>query len=278
MLAISNINESNPILILYSSGTGGEFLTKTIAANSNSINPVIHTINADRNTTSTTCIIDYAALWDNINDPTTWQRKLSVDQYHTLIGNGRYIFKDHPNIYFAKFHQQFLPNLKVLHLVVNHEYSYFAKLTFAKLRNKKQTSDIDIDYIIRSINNTTDSILINKIIEWAAPYTWVWEHELHIVNTMLKSNQPITITHHDDIDHHINEQRNSIEQDSNTLPYHLAMIYKNYYTIPIDSIITDSSSIWNTLLMHIPDLNIENCIKDTAIWMTKNNSLIERFN
>lgn len=277
MLTISDINNSNPILILYSSGTGGEFLTKTIAANSKTINPILHEYNVERNITNAVCVIDYGTMWKDPNDPSTWQRKFTDEQYKDIIGNGRYIIKDHPNLHFSKYHWKFLPNLKVLHLVVKKEYLYFAKLTFAKLLRRIEVSNITDEYIRQNINNTDHLSTLNAIKSWAAKYTWVWEHELHIVNTQYTSLSPIEIEHYDDVYYHVKIQGDSIAYESNVLPQYLAMIYNNYYTIPVDSLVTDSVEFWNMILPHISDLDISECIKSTNMWIEKNNAIIESF-
>jgi hypothetical protein len=276
MLSIADINDSNPILILYSSGTGGEFLTKTIAANCSNINPLVWEQNSITNRTSAACVIDYGPLWDNVDDPHTWHRKMPVEQFNQLIGDNSYIFKDHPNVYFAKYHWKFLPKLKVLHFVVKKEYLYFSKLTFAKLLNRVEVTDISDEFIKRAITNTDDHQTLNAIRSWATQYTWVWEHELHIVNTQYKSCQSISIEHNDDIYYHVATQGDAIAYESNVLPQYLDMIYGNYHTIPIDCLTADSTELWNTISSYINNLDIECCIKHTNMWIENNNTVIER--
>jgi len=215
-------------------------------------------------------------MWSDPDNSSTWQCKLMSDQYTQLIGNGSYIIKDHPSLYFAKYYWKFLPNLKVLHLVVKQEYSYFAKLTFAKLLNRVNVQDVTFEYIKRTVNNTNDSNTLNTIKNWAEKYTWIWEHELHIVNTQYKSRQPVTITHNDDIYHYVTTQGDAIAYESNVLPKYLSMIYDNYQTIPVDCLVTDSTEFWNTILAYINNLDIKHCIRNTNKWIENNTSIMER--
>ena len=59
-----------PLLLLYSSGLGGEFITKTLSENSDEFNNVDYHLFEKNNMTSARCCTYYAALWENPDDPT----------------------------------------------------------------------------------------------------------------------------------------------------------------------------------------------------------------
>ena len=101
MITTNDINNSNPVLILYSSGTGGEFITSLLAEVSDEFNPLGETeVNKQRNRTHVNCVLDYAALWKDPANPKTW---IPPHVDNTMIGSKRYLLKDHPQFLY-KYH------------------------------------------------------------------------------------------------------------------------------------------------------------------------------
>lgn len=271
-LNTSKINESCPILVLYSSGTGGEFLTKTIAENTSNIVKGNFISNNQRNQTHFETLLDYSSNWSDLEDPNTWIKNID------LIGDNdsdRYIFRDHPNLFFAKYYWKYFPNITVIHFTVKKEYEYFSRLTFKKLSKKIKTTEIDRDFILSIVNNKCQSKNIRKIIQWASDYEWIWQHDLLNVNTMLAKNQNIlNYKHSDNIDVYVEKQANAIAYESNDLSFYLSQIFDNYNTVEIDSLIKDSTSFCSNINKIIPLLNPVPTTKKINKWIENNNSLI----
>lgn len=272
-LNISEINNMRPLLLLYSSGTGGEFITKTIAENSNEFNPVGNYLDNENNLTSSRCCVHYGAIWTNPDDPSTW-----ID--HTVGSQDksrRVIIKDHPSLYFAKYYWRYLSNLQVIHLAVREQVKYFSELTINKLSMRVNRSDITDLYVNKYISETATPERINDIIQWAKPYPWVWSTELHTLNSHLSNGVDVSAFHHNhEISALVQNQFEAIAWESGRLRSFLGDIYDNYTTVYVDSLAHDGVDFWNQMQVHIPSLELSKCIQQTTKWIEHNNKIMLR--
>jgi hypothetical protein len=263
------INESFPVLILYSSGTGGEFLTKTIAYNTSDMVKGRSFLNTERNQTHYETLLDYSANWGNVEDPDTWIKNSE------LCGDGRYIFRDHPSLFFAKYYWKYFPNMKVIHLTVKKEFDYFARLTFKKLAHKIQSSSVDYEFIMTKVNNKCSKTNADILINWAHQYEWVWLHELLTANTFLSENGNINNYEHcDDIKTYEIIQAESISYQSNVLPTYLSQIFDDYITVNIDSLIDRAENFCNNIKEILPLFDTASASEQINEWIANNNLLI----
>ena len=271
MITIQDVNKSRPVLILYSSGTGGEFITSTLSKVSNSFNHVNWIINENVNTTHLTCVLDYGTIWDDAEDPSTWFCNRNLDD---LIGDRRYLFRDHPSEYYARLYNKYLPDMQVMNLTLRDNYDYYAKLTFAKLSKKVLVSEFTFDYAFNNISANIDLSLFNEIHKWASDYHWIWEHELNIVHNKIKCNESIEYYDHmDSLESHVASQEVAIREQSNILSDQLSFVFNNYVEIDITDI-TSSHSMWNQIKDVIPDINLHEAVTLTDEWQTKNRNLL----
>lgn len=269
-LNISEINDSYPILILYSSGTGGEFLTNEIASNTPGLVNGRSFVNTKRNQTHYETLLDYSANWGDVNNPDTWIKNPS------LTGDGRYIFKDHPSVFFAKYYCKYFPNMSVIHLVVKKEFNYFASLTFEKLAHRIESHTVDRNFILTRVNNKCSDANVEKLIRWAKKYTWIWLHELLTANTFLSESGNInSYEHYDSIAIYEAIQAEAIAYQSNVLPTHLSQIFDNYITIDIDCLIDNSEHLCNNIKELLPLFDASSAASHIDTWIDNNNLLIK---
>jgi hypothetical protein len=269
-LNISEINDSHPILILYSSGTGGEFLTKTIESNTPGFVKGQSFLNTERNQTHYETLLDYSANWGDVNNPDSWIKNPS------LTGDGRYIFRDHPSVFFAKYYWKYFPNISVIHLVVKREFEYFAKLTFKKLARRIESRTVDRNFILTRVNDKCSDANIEKLIHWAKSYEWIWLHELLTANTFLSENGNINnYEHYDSIAIYEAKQAESIAYQSNVLPTYLSQIFDEYRIIDIDSLIDNSEYFCNNIKNLLPLFDAGAAINQIEEWIANNNLLIK---
>lgn len=272
MISIQDIDDSRPVLILYSSGTGGEFITSTLSKVSKSFNNLVWFVNKEVNQTHLTCVTEYSTEWTDPLDPNTWICQRHLDQ---LIGPKRYLMRDHPILDHAILYNKFLPNLQVLNLTLQDNYDYYGKVTFAKLAKKVYNSELTFDYVKNNITSTVDMACMSNLYNWASKYPWVWFHELHIVNTMLKSNQSIEFyEHNDNLKEHVATQSVAIELQSTVLSTQLKQVLNNCIDIDITDI-KSSKSMWEQIKVIIPDIDLKEAIKLSNRWQANNRKLIK---
>jgi hypothetical protein len=276
MLTIAEINMSRPVLILYSAGTGGEFITSLLAEVSDEFNPIGSAArNKKTNRTNVNCVLEYSALWTSLTNPKTWVSS-HVDK--TMIGSKRYLIKDHPNV-LSNCYKKHLPNVTVLHFVAKENFEYFAKLAFAKLQKKIQLSEITLDYMINNITPAAYEDLFLSVYNWASKYTWVWQHELQTITQAFMSANTIVLNsyeHNDSLQKYIDEHVTHIKKESNASG-ELALSFawfENYKTIDITDI-NSSRNMWKQISKVINITDIESAIRKTDAWQKRNRRLIE---
>jgi hypothetical protein len=272
-LNISEINEMRPLLLLYSSGTGGEFITNMISQSSDEFNTVDYHLFKENNMTSARCCTYYGALWENPDDPKTWIDPTVSDQDKTK----RVILKDHPSLYFAKYYWRHLSNLQVIHLAVKEEIEYFSKLAINKLAFRVNSDDVNKEYVTKYISETATPERINNIIKWARAYPWVWGSELQTLNSHLSKGVDVSDFYHDDdIDVLVQNQFTAMSWESGQLRTYLSEIYTNYTTVNVDSLAYNGIEFWNQIKKCVPSVDTAKCIKHTNYWIKKNHNIMTR--
>jgi hypothetical protein len=270
-LNISEINDMKPLLLLYSSGMGGEFITKTISHSSEEFNTVDYCLFENSNQTSARCCTYYGAIWKNPDDPNTW-----IDPAISMQDKSkRVILKDHPSLYFAKYYWRYLSNLQVIHLAAREEIYYFSKLAISKLAHRVNSIDVTENYINQYISETATTERMAAIIKWAKSYPWVWSSELHTLNSFLSKGIDISNYHHDDnIDILVENQFKAMSWEGGQLRTYLKEIYTNYTTVYIDSLAHDGIEFWNQMKLCVPSLDLDNCLKHTTKWIENNQKIL----
>lgn len=268
-LNISAINDTKPLLILYSSGLGGEFITKTISNLCKDFNDVTFTETTGSNLTHSKCVINYGALWSDPHNTDTWLQDVPLQDLAKRV-----IIKDHPSVYIAKHYWKQLSNLQVIHLVTKTQTDYFAKLTVKKL-----AKPIDIKHVTRNwIKENIDARVTNKIadaiIKWAKPHNWVWENELRTVHTFVSEGRDTTTYKHEQhVDKQINMQGTAIAYQCNEMTEVLKEIYGNYNIVCVDELTTSSNNFWKDIKKLVPTLPVALAVKQTQQWIDNNNEL-----
>jgi hypothetical protein len=273
MITTNNINNSRPVLLLYSAGTGGEFIASLLQEVSDEFNPLGTTVyNKDRNRTHINCVLDYSVLWKDPDNPKTWVPHY-VDKH--MIGSKRYLLKDHPNV-LSKYYNKYLPNVTVLHLITNDNYDYYARVTFAKLQNKVLPSEVNHEFIFKNLTHTVDEHMAAIVYNWASKYDWVWQHELQTIVQLYLSNrkhQIKDISHIDSIQMYVDDQLLTIKKECEIMSDTLALTFKNYNAIDVTNIYS-SRKMWKQVKEVINITDIEKAIRRTDAWHKRNRKLL----
>ena len=269
-LNISAINDTKPLLILYSSGLGGEFITKTISNLCKDFNDITFKETNSTNQTHSRCAIKYGVLWTDPHDTKTW-----IDQDAPLQDlSKRVIIKDHPSVYIAKHYWKQLSNLQVIHLVVDKEIEYFARLTVKKLAKPIDVKHINRKWIDEEIDGKVTKKIADGIIEWAQPYPWVWQNELRTVHTFLSEGRSTdTYKHEQHPERQVAMQSDALAYQCNEMSDVLKEIYTDYNTVCVDQLTTSSKEFWKDIKKLVPTLPVAKAAKLTQVWIDKNNEL-----
>ena len=268
-LNISAINDTKPLLILYSSGLSGEFITKTISNLCKDFNDITFTETNSTNQTHSRCVINYGALWTDPYNPDTWMQDTPLQDL-----SKRVIIKDHPSIYIAKHYWKQLSNLQVIHLVTKTQTDYFARLTIKKLAKPIDVKHVTRKWIHENIEATVTNKIADGILQGAKPYNWVWENELRTVHTFLSEGRSTdTYKHEQHPDKQINMQGSAIAYQCNEMSDVLKEIYSNYNTVCVDELTTSSNNFWKDIKKLVPTLPVAKAVKKTQIWIDNNNEL-----
>lgn len=269
-LNISAINDTKPLLILYSSGLGGEFITKTIGNLCKDFNDITFDETTSTNQTHSKCVIKYGVLWTDPHDTSTW-----IDQAAPLQDlSKRVIIKDHPSIYIAKHYWKQLSNLQVIHLVVDKEVEYFARLTVKKLAKPIDIKHVNRKWIDENIDGKVTKKIADGILNWAKPYPWVWENELRTVHTFLSEGRSTDrYKHEQHPERQVSMQADAIAFQCNEMSSVLREIYTDYNTVCVDELTTSSKQFWKDIKKLVPTLPVAKANKLTQAWINKNNEL-----
>lgn len=260
--------EVKPILFLYHAGSGGEFIAKTFANNHPQYKDLKYTIDTENNQCHSISPIMYSSQWPDRNNPETWMNPHYIDDGNRNLG---YVVKDHPTSFNIELYNEHVKYLVTIHLQAKTEQRWFARLLFAKLR-KKIEAPVTTHFIRTHVNDLITPERELQIIRWSSQFNWVWANEVMICNSRLAENLTLDdFNHHDSLDKYIDDH---IEQDKQYQGGFSNQLRKNYETVNIDSLVTDSTKFWNKLKAMYHQLNVEPCINQTDEWILNNHRLL----
>ena len=269
-ITFDEIKNSNPLLVLYPAGTGGEFVSAIIANSSESFHNLSYNYNYGRNRYNTICPSDYYTNWSDINDTSTWINPAFVKYTDGL----RYVIKDHPMHPCFSLYSKHIPELSAVYMSPVHQIEYFSKLIFIKT-SILCNSPITREFILRCIGSKLTDERISMLINWASTQRTFWIHELQNANTLLSLGRDTNKLMHEPnlsvhIKMHAEYMRKELESTFSIAKYNI----KNTCMINSDSLVSDGVEFWNSVKDVVPDLNITNALTETRQWILKNNKLI----
>jgi MFS superfamily sulfate permease-like transporter len=271
MITLDNIKKSNPVLVVYPAGTGGEHIAHTMSICSNEFEDLQTTFVGKKNQFHTVCALNYSTSFSDINVFST-----SIDSRYkgNFYDTGkRIVLKDHPTDMTLDFYSRNFSNINVIFVTPVNEVDYFSKLTFKKLAVKIPTP-ITKEYIQSEIFNTLTDIEYNHLIDQANCYPWVWRHELHILTHQIREHgKLVPLEHYDNLDKIENDHTQTlINTYEKVLPEYTAK-FKNLHLINCDTLRYESEYFWSTIKKIIPSLHLDRAVEITNNWIEKNNKL-----
>lgn len=269
-ITFEDVKNSNPLLIIYPAGTGGEFITGVLSQSSESFHNLVTYHNTELNRYSVICPLDYSSNWSDLDDPYTWVNYRNVSTF----SNRRFILKDHPIMDHVQVYYKYLPNIPVIYMTPFKEFDYFGKLIFIKTA-KLCTGVIDDSFIKTAIGNNLTDARMKCLLEWANNNQQFWLHELYIANTTLSEGKDITnFRHIPDLAEHIKLHTGSIKHSFNfTLPKYCYYFPKTKL-LNCDSLRTDGVEFWKDMKNIVEDIDMDFALEKTAEWISKNNKLV----
>lgn len=273
MLSFKQIISSDPIMVLYHAGCGGEFISKTLAENDPTIHPLNYTVNQINNQWHSVGPVHYSSQWTDFDNVDTWVNKRFENKYT----NRRYLFKEHPTDVNLQYYAKYAPQLNVIYLRPTTAQLYFSKLLFLKVSARVETP-VTPEYINNHVNDLLSDLQQQRILEWANKYEWVWSHELMICNTRIVQQQGLDNFHHAaSLDKYIHDHA-----DQQLIFDKIVDKYKDKFNsfliVDIDPLTQSSQKFWEHISIAFVNLDTEACIRETDKWIHKNNLLLQEHN
>jgi hypothetical protein len=270
----NTIINSNPLLLLYPAGTGGEHIAHTLSKCNSEFEGLVSYYNTSNNQHSTPCIINYAT---NISDVTNIDAWYNVHylRSHTEYTGLRFILKDHPVQYAVDFYHEYFPDIQVVMMTPFTEHKYFASLSFKKLA-RKITTPIDEDFLFKDVSEDLTDTEKYSIISETNRFDWVWLHEIHIMVTNMRHNEGRVIVHYDDLQQAIQGHELHMHRMFNVMAQKVKDTFKNFHLINCDCLTHDSTMFWKDMQLIESSIDIDNAIAITNNWIARNNELLIR--
>lgn len=271
MITKQNVIDSNPILIVYPAGTGGEHIAHTLSICSDEFEDLQTKFVPELNQHHTVCVLNYSTAVNDIDDFSTALDSRYEKDFRQQ--NLRVVLKDHPTDYTLQFYAKHFPDIITLFVTTINEHEYFSDLTFKKLAVRVECP-IDIDYLKYEISDSLTEQEYAHLIEQANQFPWVWRHELHILTTQMREQKKLLpIEHFDTLDKIKNDHKQTlINTYITTVPKYKEQL-KNCYVIDCDTLKSSSKEFWTQIKNIIPSVDLDRAVKITDSWIEKNNKL-----
>jgi hypothetical protein len=267
-LTFSEINDGNPVLFLYHAGGGGEFISKTFAANHPDFHPLDFVMN-ERNQCHSIGPIHYASQWPDRDQPETWVNH----RFKVTTPGLDYVSKDHPTAFNVAQYLKHMPRLMIIYMTATDHKEHFARLVFAKVARRIE-SPVTVDYIRSDVNDLLNPQEESELIAWSSQYPWVWSHELMIANTRLKDGRGLAkFDHEDSLDKYISDHVAQDHEYDRMIAEFQRSEYR-IYTIGTDPLVTASRPFWQSLQLAFPKLDVAECVAATDEWIANNHRLL----
>lgn len=270
-ITFDEVKNSNPLLVIYPSGAGGEFVSTVLSLSSESFHNLPYRYLPDINRYNTNCPLDYFTNWTDHNDVSTWINPHFIKQQSGM----RYILKDHPMYPCFPLFKKYIPNMSAIYMTPIRETEYFSKLIFIK-SSILQKSPITSDFINRHISYKLPTTRIDELLKWANAQQEFWIHELHTANTWLSNGRNLNdLVHIPSLSTYVKLHTTSMTSDLTYMYPAAKNNIKDTRLVNSDSLTTDGIEFWNSIKNIVPDLDLSVALEHTAGWIEKNNKLIE---
>lgn len=274
MITFEQIKNSNPLLIVYPGGSGGEFVANIISQASKSFNKLPNKYNEDTNRIEVSAPLKFQHEWTDMNDPTTW----ITPEFEHQGNNLRYVLRLHPDAGLVNNILNHMPNVEILYMTPLAYTEYFAKLLFIKT-SYKITQPVNGEQLRKGVTASIDDIGREKVAEWINSQNYpIWSVDLGELCYLIKNNKDLTsIRHSPDPMQFIRKYMYSMHLSFVNTCQHLEDTFDKVRSVNSDSLTTDGIEFWNNIKIFVPDLDLEYALLETNKWISRNNKLIEEF-
>ena len=274
MITFDKIKNSNPLVLVYPGGAGGEFVTQTLSAASESFHALPSTYDASINRIELSSPLLFQYRWPDLNNPETWVDPKFVD---TSDENLRYIIRLHPEATLVQHLRQHLPDAEILYMTPLAECEYFSKLLFMKTARKLEIPTTP-EVIRAEIGTGLNAFQLHRLVNWVNAQPAVWSSGLGYLSFLLKDGQDINNVLNDTNPYsHIRKYKYSIYQRYYETCQHFEDAFSVVHNINSDSLTTDGIEFWSKIKEVVPNLDLDYAISKTSNWILKNNTLISDF-
>lgn len=271
MITLDSIKKSNPVLVVYPAGTGGEHISHTLSICSSEFEPLNTKFVEHLNQYHTICVINYSTAISNIDNFST-----SIDARYNgdfVKNQKRIVLKDHPTDLTLQFYSKYLDTITVLFVTPVVETDYFTDLTFKKLA-VRIPCPIDETYVKHEISDSLTQQECDHLIMQANQYPWVWRHELHILITQMREQRKLVpIEHFETLDKIKDDHKNSMISTYITTVSEYQQAFRNCHVINCDSLKYNSKDFWLQVKKVIPTVDSHRATEITNKWIEQNNKL-----
>jgi hypothetical protein len=274
MITFDKIKNSNPLILVYPGGSGGEFVTQTLSAASESFHALPSTYDASINRIELSSPLRFQYRWPDVNNPETWVDPEFID---TSDDNLRYIIRLHPETTIVQKLGQHLPNAEILYMTPLAECEYFSKLLFLKTAYKLEIPTTPA--VIRAeVGPGLNAFQLYRIVNWVNAQSEVWSPELGHLSFLLKDGQDINDVPNDANPYsHIRKYKYSMYQRYYETCQYFEDVFDVVHNINSDSLTTDGIEFWSRIKEIVPNLDLDYAISKTRDWISKNNAIISNF-
>lgn len=271
MITFDQIKDSQPILLIYQSGCGGEHIATVLSTCSPSIIPLMYRENIHTASISATCVIDYSANWSDVDEPDTWLNGLYLQNNQ----DGRHLIKDHPIEQTRLGYHKFMPDVNVVFLAPVEQIDYYANLAVAKLA-RRITTPVDSRFIEDNIFKGSSTV-ISKILEIANGFPELWLHEFFAIKDQVIEGLPVdTFVHQPDIKKIIDDHRQLLNDDLSYTEPLFRSTFHNYLFVDSDCMIDIRfcKYLYHQISKMITDLDIDRAERMSKAWIERNQQIL----
>lgn len=272
---VADVKASNPILLVYPAGTGGEHITAAISDASPSVRKAESTIQASNNQVFYHSVFDYAPSFIDYDDPTTW---INPMYKHNPDAHGRYFIKDHPTDLLLQSYGKHMPDIQVIYSVPQTKTVYFSELAHYKLGKRMVPNELTDEFFHEAVSKNMEVYQKSVIRIWAARQKEFWKHEIDIVFHKLKLGENIKEYETMSLQEHISLNAQYCENMKRHVLAEYPKVFKNFSTINCDTLADPSrvGEYWKQMAQIIPDLQPRIAIRKSEAWARKNNEFLGR--
>ena len=274
MITFNQIRDSDPLLIVYPGGTGGEFVSNILSQCSSSFNALPNKYNDVTNRIEVVSPLNFQHSWLDYRNTDTW----ISSEFEHRNNNLRYVLRLHPDVGIVNSILTHMPDIEIMYMTPLSQSEYFSKLLFIKIAHIIDTPINAIDLnkgVTASLSNTDREIVsswINSIPDK------IWSIELGDICHIMKNGKDLrSFNYSKSPMQYVRKYMYSMHLSFYNTCQHFEHLCKKLHIVCSDSLASDGVQFWNTVQTFIPDLDMSTVLDETNKWINKNNTIITKF-